>query len=185
MEFGRRHFFARRSKDITGGLDEKTRDSICNRSSAGGRHHSCKRATARKFRSPVRTNGRERHWVQRYSGRGRNTAHRNYRPGDDDKKEGCQGSAQEAPSSSGFRKPHSPIRAGGRGCEPAGALISDSTAVPVCPSDQSTDAEHSAGITAVTSSLVGRWWPWSGWGDASAAFPARAFTRFGVEAPRG
>src|ERR1700704_1537515 len=92
------------ARNITGGLDENTRESTCNRSSAGGRRHGRKCPTVRKPHSPVRTNGRGRQCVQRHPGRGRNTADRNYRPGHDDKKEGCQGSAQEA-SAQGVRKP--------------------------------------------------------------------------------
>jgi hypothetical protein len=69
--------------------------------------------TVRKPRNPVRNNGRGRQCVQRHPGRG-NTADRNYRPGHYDKKEGCQGSAQEA-SAQGVRKPSEPSGPGARG----------------------------------------------------------------------
>ena len=59
--------------------------------------------------------------AQHHPGYGRNTADRNYRPGHDDKKEACQGSAQEA-SVPGVRKPHSAVRSRGRGRQPPGAL---------------------------------------------------------------
>jgi hypothetical protein len=75
---------------------DNARESTCNRS-AGGRRHD-RKCPVRKPHSRIGTNGRGRQCVQHLPGRGRNTADRNYRPGDDDK-EGCQGSAQ------GVRKP--------------------------------------------------------------------------------
>jgi hypothetical protein len=102
-------------------LNEDAHESTCNRS-AGGRRHD-RKCPVRKPHIPIRTNGRGQQCVQRHprrAGNG-NTADRNDRSGHDDKKERCQGAAQEV-SALGVRKPQPALRTGGRRRPTAGAL---------------------------------------------------------------
>ena len=100
------------ARNITGGLDENTSESTCNRS-AGGRRHDRKCPTVRKPHSPVRTEGRRSQCAHYHSaGRGRKAW--NYRTG--------QGRWREPHS--GIRKPHRTVRTEGRRSQSA-ALTSE------------------------------------------------------------
>jgi hypothetical protein len=55
------------------------------------------------------------------------------------------------------------------------------SAALLCPSDSGTDGKHTARDHRSDLHLVGRWIrPWSGWGDTSTAYLARAYALDGA-----